>query len=156
MLSHRLHTIARIPRAEKVETARVLALSLVVEVAIRLAPLPEVARRLGIAVDFSTRAPTLPTAAPTPPLTSQEVRRVRAVQRVMRRWPFGRGTCLRQSLVLGHRLRHRDPVLRLGVRRRHDDVLGHAWLELSGTSVGADTSFLPLHSGPFSHDAHAL
>lgn len=147
MSTSRLLALARIPVADKVETARTLALSLAVEVAIRVAPIPKVAGGLGIALDFTIPTPALPAVVPTPPLTSDEARRVRSVRRVMRHWPFGRGTCLRQSLVLGHLLRHRHPVLRLGVRSRHDGVIGHAWLELSGTSVGGDTSFLPLLSG---------
>lgn len=65
-------------------------------------------------------------------------------------WPFGRGPCLRQSLVIGHLLRSRQPVLRLGVGEVDGRVMAHAWIEFSGTSIGGSDWFLPLLAHPTS------
>ena len=134
---------ARLPLADKLETARSLSLAAVVEGAVRVAPLPALARRLGLDLDLKTPTPSVPAGPPTPPLTRDEVRRVRATMRIMRVWPFGKGSCLRQSLVLGYQLRRRHPVLRVGVRMQ-DGVVGHAWIEVAGTNIGGDGSYLPL------------
>lgn len=123
---------------------RCVALAALVEVAVRLAPLPRAARLMGLALDFSEPMAAPSSAAPSPRLSAREERDVRATLRVMRRWPFTSSACLRQALVLGHVLRGRRPVLRLGVGGADDRVTGHAWIEVEGTSIGADDAYLPL------------
>lgn len=117
-----------------------------VEVGIRLLPLPRLSRALG--VPLSTR-PT--EATPTPARASAgTVHQVRLVRRVMRHWPWG-DTCLRHALVLGNRLRRLDPVLRVGVGRFDDAVRAHAWLEIEGRvldPIGGARSYHLLESVP--------
>jgi hypothetical protein len=56
----------------------------------------------------------------------------------MPRWPFG-DTCLRRCLVLGQRLRHLDPVLRIGVAVGGDGSWSaHSWLEIGGRSLDVE------------------
>lgn len=142
-LGRGLRATMTLPAAEKLETTRSVALAFLVEGAVRVAPLPALARRCGLVLDMTTETPAGTVVPPIPAFTPDEVRRVRSALRVMAVWPFGKGTCLRQSLVLGHLLRHRRPVLRLGVRVR-GGVVGHAWLEVDGTTIGGDESFQPL------------
>jgi hypothetical protein len=147
-LKRAVRAAVRLPAADKLETLRSLLLALVVECAVRVTPLPALARRCGLALDVTSPEPAAAAVPPTPPFTRDEARRVRAAMRVMAIWPFGQGTCLRQSLVLGRVLRHRNPVLRIGVRVR-EGVVGHAWIEVAGTTIGGDGSFLPLvHGSP--------
>jgi hypothetical protein len=122
------------------ESVMVPLVAVAVEVGLRVATLPTVAARLGVrleldAVDQAHRTAVLPRwTAPT----------LRATDRVMRHWPWG-DTCLRRSLVLGHRLRRLSPVLRLGVRSGDERPEAHAWLELSGGTLDPDAAtFEPL------------
>ena len=65
--------------------------------------------------------------------------RLRAVQILMRRWPFGaRGPCLRRALVAGRLLRHRQPHLVLGAMRDERGATAHAWLLVDGVALDAD------------------
>lgn len=98
-----------------------------VEVAIRTRPLPVVARRLGVPLSSDP----LPSASTPANPSRRTVRQVRMVRRVMRHWPWG-DTCLRHALVLGHRLRRLDPVLRVGVGKFAGEIKAHAWLEVDG------------------------
>ena len=67
------------------------------------------------------------------PLTPSEQRRLRIVDILAARWPFGEGPCLRRALVAGRVLRRLHPRLSLGVARRPDgEITAHAWLELDG------------------------
>lgn len=133
----------RLPLAEQLTTVKVLAAALLVEVAIRAVPLPRLVRWLGFTMaarDGDDQAEL--TGAP--PFDPVERRRVRVVLNVMRYWPFGRGACLRQALLLGHLLRARHPVLHLGVMRRGQEITAHAWIQVSGLVIGEREGFLPL------------
>ena len=67
------------------------------------------------------------------PLSPAERRRLRIIEIVADRWPFGDGPCLRRALVAGRVLRRLHPRLSLGVARRQNGALiAHAWLELDG------------------------
>lgn len=103
-----------------------------VEVGVRALPLPRLAKLLGVRLD-SEGSPAVgdrPCAQPS----TRARRRLQATYRVLRHWPFG-GTCLRQALVLGQRLRRLDPVLHVGVAKVEGDVRAHAWLEIDGAVV---------------------
>ncbi len=65
-------------------------------------------------------------------LSRDDLNTARAVRQVFRHWPFGRGSCLREALVLGRLLRYREPTLSIGVRRHEGVVEAHAWLEFDG------------------------
>ncbi len=142
---------ARLPAGDLLSIARVLVVTTLVEVAIRTVPLPRVARWLAVPLDTVDARPAAPAAPPSPAFDRYELRRLRAAKRVMARWPFGGGPCLRQSLVVGYLLRSRHPVLRLGVGSVDGTVMAHAWIEVSGTSIGGRDWLLPLFTGPVDH-----
>ncbi|MFA5787056.1 MAG: lasso peptide biosynthesis B2 protein [Actinomycetota bacterium] len=84
--------------------------------------------------------------AGAPALTAQERRALRTVAAVFRLWPE-RGRCLRESLVLGNALRHRRPLLRIGMAREGGELRGHAWLEIDGVALDPDApAFIPLRA----------
>jgi hypothetical protein len=109
----------------------VVTLYVRVEVGLRRHALPEVCQRLGVGLGDA-----LPDLAGTAvPSRDWLARRVRAVHRVGRHWPYG-DTCLRRCLVLGSLLRRTGPVLVLGVRRgAGSSVEAHSWLEIDGRPV---------------------
>jgi hypothetical protein len=115
-----------------------------VELGIRLLPLPHVARMAGVHLDTREYEPV--GEAERLRLADRTRRQLRATRRVMRHWPFG-NTCLRHTLVLGQRLRHLKPVLRVGVAKVDGQVRAHAWLEIDGTyldPVGGAESYWQL------------
>lgn len=133
-----LTTFVRLPLAEQRTTLWVLAVSMVVELAIRRVPLPRVSRAFGVAwlrdVDGAGR--TGPSS-----LSSRDRRVVRCTRRVMRWWPFSEGNCLRQSLVIGYALRRHRPRLQIGVALPSTGFGAHAWLEVCGLRIGAAEGF---------------
>lgn len=133
-----LHAAMRLPLAEQLTAVRVLITAVPVEVAVRTVPLPRLVRWLG----FTMAARH--SDGPSPLFDPIEQRRVRAVLKVMRHWPFCRGACLRQALLLGHLLRARHPVLHLGVTQRGHEITAHAWIQVSGLAIGKREGFLPL------------
>lgn len=120
-----------------------LGVAVVVEVALRVVGLSRVCRLLGIRLD------TAGTGVAEPPdvlLDDDDVARLRAVQQVTARWPWGAsGPCLRQALTAGRLLRHRAPMLRLGIARGPQRIDAHAWLVVDGASLdSATTRWQPL------------
>lgn len=119
-----------------VEILRAALWMLVIEVALRTSPLPATCRRLHVRLDLGRSQPAtaravLPGWASTP---------IRAAVVVSRRWPAG-DTCLRRCLVIGHRLRRLQPVLRIGVRRDESGTFrAHAWLEVDGHALDTDAA----------------
>jgi len=101
-----------------------------VELGLRTMTLPRLAWVLGAPLDTEGTAPTM-RSGPPPGLSARQRRKVRAVQRVMRHWPFG-DTCLRQALVCGQRLRRLHPTLHLGVAKIDGQIRAHAWLVIDG------------------------
>lgn len=151
-------SLARLTVVDKVVVAQLLAWLAVVEVAVRLVPLPMLAARLGVPV-LALAGPdaallpggegsSLPMDGNWVVLGPLERRRAQLLVALVRRWPWGGGPCLRQSLVLGHVLRRHHPVLRLGVARRGEDVMGHAWVEIGGHSLDPGHDFLPFQRAP--------
>jgi hypothetical protein len=111
------------------EVLLALGVAVLVELGLRITDVSTVARLCGVRLDL-----TSPSAVDPPPLTlpTRVRRQVRAVDHVMRRWPFG-DTCLRRCLVLGQRVRAVDPVLRIGVALGPgEEFRAHAWLEVGG------------------------
>lgn len=114
------------------ESVRAVATLLVIEACLRTGGVDRACARLGLRSDLtSARQPragdvVLPRRVRTP---------VRACCAVVSALPAG-DTCLRRCLLLGHRLRELDPVLRIGVSRGPDAVFAaHAWLEIDGISL---------------------
>lgn len=129
-------------RPAAVARAHVVALVMacVVEIGLRLSSLPVLSARLGVPLDLDAgRSATQPPEATAANLTRRQRLRIRAIDRVLQRWPFG-DTCLRRALINGYTLRSRSPVLRIGAARNDDgDVLAHAWIEFDGLALGTST-----------------
>lgn len=129
-----------------------LAAACAVEVGLRVLPLPRVARAVGAPLRLDGGSDAAQDARPR--LGARGDDQVRAVGRVMRRWPFG-DTCLRHALVAGQRLRRFRPELVVGVTKVNGVVRAHAWLELeSGVldPLGAAPAYLPLGSSQGAQD----
>jgi hypothetical protein len=126
--------------------ARVFVVALAAEAGVRSVPLPRLVRAFGFSM--AAAAPEghdrARSGEPSPPFDAAERRRIRTAMRVLRRWPFADGPCLRLALVLGHLLRSRGPLLHLGVRQDDDGILAHAWIEVSGVALGEDEGFVPI------------
>jgi hypothetical protein len=118
------------------EIAAAIACMVVIEAGLRLSPLPTTCRRLGIRMQLDGAAAPDTTAS----LPASTRLPVRAALAVTQRWPAG-DTCLRRCLLIGHRLRHLDPILRIGVRRDAEGAFGaHAWLEIGGQTLDPGTA----------------
>ena len=127
--------------AEQCAMVHQVALLAVVEVLVRTWPLPRAAGLLGVAFADA------PTAAPQPgtlALSARDARKVRTARRITRHWPFCVGTCLRESLLVGHVLQRHDPQLVVGVTRTNGIFTAHAWIEVHGRTIGDSTTFRPL------------
>lgn len=132
--------IARLRPGDFVQAVAILAVAARVEYSLHRHDLPATASRFGLRLG----SPSADTSASTPrqPLPRWAVRRARLALILMRRWPFG-DTCLRQSLVIGNRLRSLAPQLFIGVRASGDGgpISAHAWLQICGIDIdpaGAD------------------
>jgi len=133
-----LRAFRRLPRAERRATVRAALTVARVECALRRRPLPLVVEGLGFRLGDG---PEGSETGERPHLDEAERRRVRATRRVL--GLSGRPQCLRTSLVLGHLLRDRAPILRIGVAPGADGVRAHAWPEIDGHVLDAsraDTS----------------
>ena len=141
----RLHGVARSRRAD---TARFLVPALLtaitVEIGVRFARLPVFARVLGIGI--STGPHAVEAVHGSAPLHRSDVARYRAARHVLRIWPdSGETSCLRLALTAGFLLRHRRPLLRIGVARTDGSVVAHAWLIVDGVPLDpAARNYCPL------------
>ena len=107
-----------------------------VEVAIRMRPVDEIARTIGVPVnsspvDLAEGRGELDYSG----LTSKEVLRLDALEWVLRHW-ITDATCLRQALASGWVLRSHQPRLQIGLTDQ-DDVIAHAWIVVDGATLGA-------------------
>jgi hypothetical protein len=119
------------------EVVRALGPMMVIEISLRTASLPTTCRRLGVGCDLVGVGP--PAAAPAV-LPRNKRAAVRACLAVVSRWPPG-DTCLRRCLLLGHRLRGLQPVLRIGVKRDQNGAFAaHSWLEIGGRTLDPSAS----------------
>jgi hypothetical protein len=152
--------------AERRMTLHALTVLLYVEATIRWRRLPQLSRSLGIAlqprpsisgerrpVDHEPTGPLVASLKPAPddhfpePVAEADLpepvaRARRSLDRLMHIWPLGAGPCLRESLVLGHLIRDRSPVLRLGVARHGYRMRAHAWIEVDGRPVNDPQGFV--------------
>lgn len=126
-----LSRLARLKPFDWYESAVVLIVACVVEICVRRMTLARLTRWLGVRL-ADGRAPTVSTESRYP--RGVATRKLAAVDRVMKRWPFG-DTCLRRCLVGGQRLRKLRPVLHIGVRSTDQGVTAHSWLEVAGQSL---------------------
>lgn len=126
------------------EVLRTLGPMIMIEISLRTSDLPTTCRRLGITYDLDSAAPPPAGLAVLPRWTR---RAVLGSLVVVSRWPAG-NTCLRRCLLIGHRLRRLDPVLRIGVMRTAGgEFSAHSWLEFGGHTFDATANaFAPLSS----------
>jgi hypothetical protein len=114
------------------ELLRALGPMAFIELGLRTSTLPVLCRRLGLVVDLGSGAPPARRPAALP---DGHRRAIRAALILVSRWPVG-DTCLRRSLLVGHRLRRHGAVLRIGVARGPDGAfVAHSWLELDGATL---------------------
>jgi hypothetical protein len=111
---------------------RIAASAVVVEAAVRMLSLATVSRLAGVRLDDTPGGE----GDGWDLLTPDERARGALALRVLAARPF-QATCLRRSLVLGQLLRHRHPVLRVGVAKNAGVVAAHAWIEIDGRSLDA-------------------
>ncbi|MQA14194.1 MAG: lasso peptide biosynthesis B2 protein [Pseudonocardiaceae bacterium] len=109
----------------------------VIEISLCSTDLPSTCRRLGVGCDLDSPAPPATRLAVLPRRTRRAVLGSLAV---VSRWPAG-DTCLRRCLLIGHRLRGLEPVLRIGVRRdANGEFSAHSWLEFGGRTLDPTAS----------------
>lgn len=114
------------------EVVRALATMTRIERALRTGDLPTTCGRLGVGLDLESAAPATSRRAVLPRWSRAPVA---ACTLVASCWPAG-DTCLRRCLLIGHRLRELEPVLRIGVRRGQDGTFSaHSWLELGDATL---------------------
>jgi hypothetical protein len=117
---------------------------LVVELLIRWVPLPRLSRMLGVRLDLSP-APVA-RSEPAALVLPHGVRlRLRNTNRVVDRWPFCKGPCLRRSLVTAHLLRAHHPAIRLGTAGAGDTLRAHAWVEIDDRPLEDIAEYSVLH-----------
>lgn len=122
---------------------RVAATAAAVELAVRTLPLPVVSRLARVPLAVGPERPGDAWAA----IGEPDRRRAELALRVLRGRPF-RATCLRRALVLGILLRRHRPALRVGVAKAGGAVAAHAWLEVDGVSLDAESAaYRPLPLG---------
>lgn len=126
------------------EVLRALGPMVVIEISLRTSDLPTTCQRLRVCYDLDSLAPPTGVLAVLPRRTRPAVLASRAV---VSRWPAG-DTCLRQCLLIGHRLRRLGPVLRIGVKRDvNGEFSAHSWLEFGGSTLDPTAfEFAPLGS----------
>lgn len=125
------------------QTLKALVWAIWIETRIRRVPLGRLCRTAGLTLQQHASLPNGSSA-----LSHQDLATARAVRRLFEHWPFGRGACLREALVLGRLLRYRDPMLCIGVRRHEGVVLAHAWLDFDGLALDPwAADYLRLSSG---------
>ena len=129
------------------EVLRALRAMVVIEFSLRTNDLPATCRRLRVRCDLDRLTHPHPPAAELAVLPRRTRPAVLASLAVVSRWPAG-DTCLRRCLLIGHRLRRLEPVLRIGVRRdANGEFSAHSWLEFGGNTLDPMAfEFAPLGS----------
>ncbi len=107
-----------------------------IERGLRRDDLPTICHTLRITADLRSATPPATHRAVLPRNTQTPVH---ACQYAVAHWPPG-NTCLRRCLVLGRRLRHLNPVLRIGVRKDGTEYVAHSWLEIDGRTLDPESA----------------
>jgi hypothetical protein len=113
--------------SERAGWLKALAAVALTRVGIELVSVERLAARLGVAVCRGEAQPHFTTSAPVVATAT----RVRAV---LKRWPCA-SPCLVGALATGLLLRDLKPTLFIGVRKRGDAVMAHAWLDVADGRV---------------------
>jgi transglutaminase superfamily protein len=131
----------RTPRQRRA-ILRMLPALIRIETTLRSTPVPVLAARLGV----SFEEPTGPPRLGNPALSARESSEVEAATLLLERWPVD-ARCLRRSLLIGHALRARSPVLRIGAAKHDGSIHAHAWIEVDGLAsdrIERGVEFRPL------------
>jgi len=123
---------ANLPVTELLTTMYAAFVLLVVELLIRWVPLTRLSRILGVPVDLSPASARSLSNQPEIELSPRSRMRLRSTNRVVDRWPFCKGPCLRRALITGHLLRAQRPAIRLGTAGTGSTLRAHAWVEIDG------------------------
>ncbi len=131
-------------RRDVCAVARTAALATIVEVGLRVLPLPRLAAALGVRLAAEPEPARATPSSTVADLTAREQSDLLATERVFRYWPFD-DTCLRRALVIGRQLRARGAVLHLGVadsdaveaggRAHEGTIVAHAWVEAGDVTL---------------------
>jgi Transglutaminase-like superfamily len=137
----KLHPPTWLVRAQRVGSlVAAVAASAIVEIGLRTTNLHRLAPAVGAKLVLDGNATVLDPLR-LMGLPGVVVRRMIAVDSVMRRWPLG-DTCLRRALVLAVLLRQHETVLRIGVAKADHQVKAHAWLEVDGICLDPENAAL--------------
>lgn len=120
----------RLPAGQRRAAAGALAVLGVVEVGLRHTDVARLAATLHVPLADGAQADP-PTPSDLSDLPPRLRRRLLGLDWALAHW-VAPGTCLRRALATGFLLRHRQPVLRLGMTA--DGVTAHAWVEAAGRS----------------------
>ena len=135
-----LRRMIRLPVEERRAAIRAVSGMFAADFGIGHLSLPTLTRLAGVAVG-RTRGATSHDS-PRGVIPSAIAAEVRAMDRVIRRWPRPT-TCLTRAIALGHVLRAHRPTLRIGAERADGAFQAHAWLEVDGvvlsTGVAGET-----------------
>lgn len=129
------------------------ALLAAAEVGLRLVSVRQLAAWWGVPLSLEPGPSLHRLEAPNWRLTPAEQRMLWAVRRVTPRLYGNERGCLRRSLVVGHLLRHRSPVLRIGLHAQAASFAAHAWVEVDGVRVEDDNDGVVAFTRPASNDA---
>lgn len=127
-----LKGIAKLTWRQRYDLVVTLALAVVVEVGIRVLPLPTLTGLLRVPLQTDARDDEQTEQSLA--LDSRSRRRLQIISRVMRHWPFDE-KCLRRSLVAAVRIRHVNPSLVIGVAIKDGEIKAHAWLRVRGVDL---------------------
>lgn len=141
LTSRRVRDLLRaVPRGERLGLLVALLSFAAAELAVRILA-PDTAFRL-VGARIALTADLHPVHC-LRPLDPRERRRLRAINRVARHWPFGRGPCLREALVTARALPRRDVAVRFGIARDVSGLDAHAWVEIDGCELGTGEGYQP-------------
>lgn len=127
-----LLALRRFSWGQRIEVGRIVLVCIAVEAGIRRIPLPRLTSLLGLEL-----APGRVELAEPDGVPVWAVDRLCLVEGVLKRWPWG-STCLRRTLVGGHRIRRLHPVVHIGVRGSATRPNVHAWLAVAGVPLDQD------------------
>jgi len=137
-LEHRIRTVMRQPPRRWGDLVIAALIAVRVERALRRGGLESAARIGGVRVGMDGSAARVGTLSEVA-FSAREREQLDTAWRLLRQPPFN-GTCLRRALVGGYFVRHRDPLLRIGVTKVEGEVSAHAWLEVDGVSLDPDAA----------------
>ena len=139
-----LRTFWRLPMSEQLRYGRLAFLAGLIEIALRIVPLGRLTRWLNV----TTKWEATDRLGPRVDLKPSELLDVHRTIRLMQRWPFADGSCLRQALMVSVLLRLHAPVLCLGVANSSTDTVAHAWVEIGNATIGNPSGYIPFVARP--------